>query len=155
MLALLEFFWDAWPEGEPPPVVSATATAVAALSGGSGKSKEVDWIVDPAFEPRAPEEFWTVREQYLKRLKAEAERMVPHERVLEAIAQLDQGIPAVQAIAETVAERERSFRSAEAARTAAELNQLSETILGLTKKLEGQMQLREDEETALMLLLVI
>lgn len=155
MLALLEFFWDAWPEGETPPAASVSATAVVVLSGGSGKSKEVDWVVNPAFEQRAPEDFWRVRESFLKRLKADAERVVPHERVLETVTRLGKGLPDAQAIAETVAQRERAYRAARAAETAAELNQLAEAIIGLSSKLAGQIQSRQDEEDVLMLLLVV
>lgn len=132
----------------------AVVSVYIGAGGGHRKNEGIDWAVDPALEQRTPEEFWSVREQYLKWLKATAEGVVPHERVLEAVAHLDQRVPAVQAIAETVAQRERAFRTAEAARTADELKQSAERVLALSEQLAEKLRM-QDEEDILMLLLVI
>lgn len=153
MLAIWEFFWDPWPAGEPEPPPS-TATAVAVVGLGSKKSKEIDWVVDPALEPRTPEDFWMIREKYLERLRADSEEVVPHEIILEAVGQLDQGIPAVQAIAEVVAQRERAYRAAEAARTTAELNAEATKIITLTQKI-AKLKMQKDEDDAILMLLMV
>lgn len=153
MLAVWEYFWDEddWVQAPEAPAVVPDSTT----DQGSKKGENVDWPVDPWLEPRLPEHLWEAREQHLKRLKAESERIVPHEIILQAIAGLAEGIPDVQAIAETVASRERAFRTAQAARGTAELNEAAAQVLSLTKRLAVQVKERQDEEDLLLLLMVL
>lgn len=151
MLALLEYFWDAWPAGEPPPPPPESATAVT--SGGSGPHRVFPDGYVPALEPRIGEDFWEVRKEYLKRLREESEEIVSHEELVGKLAGLAEGIPEATAVAEIVAERERAYRAASVASTRKELQAQAAKITALTMQLVAQ-RTRDEEDILLILLLL-
>jgi len=126
----------------------------SSVSDSGGEATPVYVGAGGGHAKRASEDFWEIREEYLKRLKAEAEEVVPHETVVEIVTALDQGIPAVQAITEAVAQRERAYRAAEAARTTAELNAEATKIIRLTQEI-AKLKTQKDEDDAILMLLMV
>lgn len=154
MLALREFFWGVWPNaGGGSASATATASAVVVLSlptaGGGGKLKLYPDQTEPALE-----EFWEVREEYLRRVHSVAEEVIPHAIVSERTRNLNPDDDRGQEFAMLVANRERAYQAARIAETQQELEGHAAVITKLTLQLaqiEATRQL--DDEVILLLLL--
>jgi len=100
---------------------------------------------------RAGEDFWMIREEHLKRLMEEAEKIVSRETIVETIVDKDN----MKAIVEAVGERERAYRAAEVAKTVVELNTQAAIVMKLTIDIATMKAKAQEDEELLMLLLLM
>lgn len=141
MLALWEYFWD-WGAGG-----SASAVVVLSIptSGGGGEMRVY---------PFDMEQFFEVRELYLKRVYSAVEKETPSEIIREKLADLANQGDDGKVVANLVADRERAYRAAQVAQTAKELKGQAATITRLTLQL-AEINARRDMDDQVILLLLL
>lgn len=150
MLALREFFWGKW-NGVP---VSATATASAVVSllvpgAGSGKMRLFPDNSEPALE-----EFWEIREEYLKRVFSVAEKDVPDATINEAISDISTDNAIREDIASIGKARQQAYVAARLAENRQELEAHAATIAKLTIQLSELTAIRQIDDEVIFLLLL-
>lgn len=152
MLAIWEYFWTEadWTPG------SASATATVSVStvttiisaGGGGP------MIVVSSEPEiALEEFWEVREKYLKRIHSAAEKEIPIADVIETLKIQDDTDNQAKAFAQVVADRERAYRLAQQAESIDQLEAQASAIAKLTVEL-AEMKAKRDQDDIILILLL-
>ena len=136
MLGLWEYFWDttAWVPAPPPALPEANEPR----GSGKGRGKFV-------WEETADEEFWRVREEYLR------SKLPPEEEIRKDAVEV-QSLSETHKLAKLATERLNEYIKAQNAKTIQELETRSAIIQELTGQIIN-LKAQYDEEAILILLL--